>query len=113
MGEDAGFAINGGKGWSNVEFNNHNVQLLGTTATAMGYYVFTDATSGDKVTVEYTTRRCRTTVADPIVRRIASRGCSAQRRPSRSRTGQTSIDSALPLCRAHGNRKRILCPSRQ
>ena len=23
--EDGGFAINGGKGWKNVEFNNHQV----------------------------------------------------------------------------------------
>jgi len=52
--EDAGFAINGGKGWSNVDFNNHNIELLGTTAVAMGYYVFTDATTKDDVTVEYT-----------------------------------------------------------
>merc|ERR1711865_1095826 len=26
-GEDAGFAINGGKGWSNVIFNNHKVNV--------------------------------------------------------------------------------------
>jgi len=52
--EDAGFAINGGKGWSQVVFNNHNIELLGTTAIAMGYYVFTDATTTDEVTVEYT-----------------------------------------------------------
>jgi len=65
--EDAGFAINGGKGWSNVEFNNHNVQLLGTTATAMGYYVFTDATSGDKVTVEYTFGYKRCTDGKPRI----------------------------------------------
>merc|ERR1712146_80738 len=52
--EDAGFAINGGKGWSKVEFNNHNIVLSGTTAIAMGYYVFTDATTLDEVTVEYT-----------------------------------------------------------
>merc|ERR1711865_763441 len=47
-GEDAGFAINGGKGWSNVIFNNHKVDLNGPTAQAMGDYTFTDATSGDK-----------------------------------------------------------------
>jgi len=52
--EDAGFAINGGKGWSKVAFHNHNVELLGTTAVAMGYYIFTDATTKDEVTVEYT-----------------------------------------------------------
>ena len=52
--EDAGFAINGGKGWEKVVFHNHNVQLLGTTATAMGYYIFTDATTKAEVKVEYT-----------------------------------------------------------
>merc|ERR1711990_497124 len=53
-GEDAGFAINGGKGWKNVVFHNHKIDLNGPTAQAMGDYVFTDATSGDKVRVEYT-----------------------------------------------------------
>merc|ERR1711988_1268950 len=76
--EDAGFAINGGSGWSSVVFRNHCIELLGTSAIAMGSYVFTDATTKDKVTVEYTfgysaaqtasrassstTRRCRTAV---------------------------------------------------
>merc|ERR1719326_2087381 len=53
-GEDAGFAINGGRGWSNVVFRNHQVETFGPVAHAMGDYVFTDATSGDKVRVEYT-----------------------------------------------------------
>merc|ERR1719247_86013 len=53
-GEDAGFAINGGRGWKDVTFRNHQIELFGTTAHAMGDYVFTDATSGDKVRVEYT-----------------------------------------------------------
>merc|ERR1719326_2331219 len=53
-GEDAGFAINGGKGWKDVTFRNHQIDLNGPTAQAMGDYVFTDATSGDKVRVEYT-----------------------------------------------------------
>merc|ERR1719454_616475 len=53
-GEDAGFAINGGKGWSKVVFTNHQIELLGETATAMGSYDFTCATTGDVVTVEYT-----------------------------------------------------------
>ena len=53
-GEDAGFAINGGRGWSNVVFNNHKIDLNGPTAQAMGDYTFTDATSGDKVNVYYT-----------------------------------------------------------
>merc|ERR1712151_1004686 len=53
-GEDAGFAINGGKGWKSVVFRNHKVDLNGPTAQAMGDYIFTDATSGDEVRVEYT-----------------------------------------------------------
>merc|ERR1712151_95837 len=53
-GEDAGFAINGGKGWKKVIFRNHKIDLNGPTAQAMGDYVFTDATSGDEVRVEYT-----------------------------------------------------------
>ena len=52
--EDAGFAINGGKGWSKVEFNNHAIDLNGTVAIAMGTYNFTCATTGDVVKVEYT-----------------------------------------------------------
>merc|ERR1719453_2574575 len=53
-GEDAGFAINGGRGWESVVFRNHQVDLNGPTAQAMGDYIFTDATSGDEVRVEYT-----------------------------------------------------------
>ena len=53
-GEDAGFAINGGRGWKDVTFRNHKVDLNGETAQAMGDYIFTDATSGDEVRVEYT-----------------------------------------------------------
>ena len=53
-GEDAGFAINGGKGWSKVVFTNHQVDLNGPVALAMGSYDFTCATTGDVATVEYT-----------------------------------------------------------
>ena len=53
-GEDAGFAINGGRGWKAVEFSNHKIDLNGPTAQAMGEYTFTDAASGDKVNVYYT-----------------------------------------------------------
>jgi len=52
--EDAGFAINGGKGWKDVVFTNHQVDLNGPVAIAMGSYVFTCATTGDKNKVEYT-----------------------------------------------------------
>jgi hypothetical protein len=52
--EDGGFAINGGKGWSDVVFDNHQIELLGDTAIAMGTYYFTAADTGDKTKVEYT-----------------------------------------------------------
>ena len=52
--EDAGFAINGGNGWKEVVFKNHQIDLNGPVAIAMGSYEFTDATTGDKATVEYT-----------------------------------------------------------
>merc|ERR1719265_985857 len=44
--EDGGFAINGGKGWKDVVFTNHQIELLGNAAIAMGSYVFTCATTG-------------------------------------------------------------------
>jgi hypothetical protein len=53
-GEDAGFAINGGKGWEHVEFQNHQIDCHGEVALAMGTYYFTCATTGDVVKVEYT-----------------------------------------------------------
>merc|ERR1711988_1472797 len=52
--EDAGFAINGGKGWADVVFTNHQIECDGDTAIAMGSYVFTCDTTGDKAKVEYT-----------------------------------------------------------
>jgi len=52
--EDGGFAINGGKGWSDVVFDNHQVELNGNTAIAMGNYYFTCATTKSKTKVEYT-----------------------------------------------------------
>ena len=53
-GEDAGFAINGGRGWKDVVFTNHQIDLNGPVAIAMGSYDFTCATTDDVVTVEYT-----------------------------------------------------------
>eukprot|EP00931_Biecheleriopsis_adriatica_P035672 TRINITY_DN2054_c0_g1_i4.p1 TRINITY_DN2054_c0_g1~~TRINITY_DN2054_c0_g1_i4.p1 ORF type:complete len:558 (-),score=136.94 TRINITY_DN2054_c0_g1_i4:175-1848(-) len=52
--EDAGFAINGGKGWSDVVFENHQIECTGDTAIAMGNYYFTSAEDGSKTKVEYT-----------------------------------------------------------
>merc|ERR1719426_759579 len=52
--EDAGFAINGGNGWANVVFQNHQVELCGNTAIAMGTYWFTSAADGSETKVEYT-----------------------------------------------------------
>ena len=52
--EDHGFAINGGKGWSRVVFDNHQVVEKDNTAIAMGTYYFTCATTGAISKVEYT-----------------------------------------------------------
>merc|ERR1711920_573146 len=53
--EDAGFAINGGKGWSDVVFDNHKIELTDDNAAiAMGNYYFTSAEDGSKTKVEYT-----------------------------------------------------------
>ena len=52
--EDLGFAINGGKGWSDVVYDNHQIELKGGIGIAMGNYYFTDATDGSKAKVEYT-----------------------------------------------------------
>merc|ERR1712032_1021913 len=52
--EDAGFAINGGKGWSDVVFNNHQIDLTGNVAVAMGNYYFTSAEDGSVTKVEFT-----------------------------------------------------------
>merc|ERR1711972_441527 len=52
--EDAGFAINGGKGWSDVVFNNHQIELVGKVAFAMGNHYFTSAADGSVTKVEYT-----------------------------------------------------------
>jgi hypothetical protein len=52
--EDVGFAVNGGKGWKNVVFRNHQIDFNGPIAIAMGDYAFTCASTGIKSTVEYT-----------------------------------------------------------
>merc|ERR1712050_759534 len=52
--EDAGFAINGGKGWADVVFDNHQIELTGNAAIAMGNYYFTSVADGSKTKVEYT-----------------------------------------------------------
>jgi len=52
--EDTGFAINGGKGWSKIEIKNHDIDLNGNVAIAMGEYFFTCETSNENIKVEYT-----------------------------------------------------------
>merc|ERR1712176_905144 len=52
--EDGGFAINGGKGWSDCVYENHQIDIKGEVAVAMGNYYFTCATSGSVSKVEYT-----------------------------------------------------------
>ena len=46
--EDGGFAINGGKGWASVVYDNHAIALKGDVAIAMGNYYFTCATTGNE-----------------------------------------------------------------
>jgi len=52
--EDKGFAINNGMGWKSVTFKNNKIRLNGNEATAMGTYIFTNATTGEKIRVYYT-----------------------------------------------------------
>ena len=54
--EDGGFAHNVGKGWSEVEFENVQIDLVDDMAFAMGHYIFTQATgkgAGEKTRVEF------------------------------------------------------------
>ena len=48
--EDKGFAI---KNWKKVRFENENIIINGTTASAMGNYFFTDP-GGEEIKVEFT-----------------------------------------------------------
>lgn len=52
--EDQGFAINAKKGFSEVVFDNHQIDCHGDVAHAMGTYEFTCATTGEISEVEYT-----------------------------------------------------------
>merc|ERR1712178_453043 len=52
--EDGGFAINGGKGWSDCVYDNHQIETKGEVAIAMGNYYFTCAMTGETSKVEYT-----------------------------------------------------------
>lgn len=52
--EDHGFAINAGKGFSQVVFDNHKIDLNSEVAIAMGEYHFTCASTGQVSKVEYT-----------------------------------------------------------
>ena len=52
--EDKGFAINGGKGYNNCVYHNHNIIIMNNIGIAMGTYDFTCANSGNIESVEYT-----------------------------------------------------------
>jgi hypothetical protein len=52
--EDAGFAINGGNGWADCVYDNHQVEIKGGIGIAMGNYYFTSAADGSQTKVEYT-----------------------------------------------------------
>merc|ERR1712187_291636 len=93
--EDAGFAINGGKGWSDVVFDNHQIKVTGGVAIAMGNYYFTCATTGKKLrssilsatermkmarcAFSSTTPRCHTQLALPLLA-FQRRRCYKHRR---------------------------------
>jgi len=49
--EDTGFAINGGDGWTGVEFDNDEINCMGNFLFAQGYYYFTN--ENGRVGVEY------------------------------------------------------------
>ena len=61
--EDGGFAINAGKGFKEVVFENHQISLNGNTAIAMGNYSFTCATTSEVAKVEYTLATSAATTA--------------------------------------------------
>ena len=50
--EDAGFAINGGKGWKECIYDNHQVEIKNGVGIAMGNYYFTSAADDSKTKVE-------------------------------------------------------------
>ena len=52
--EDGGFALNYGKGWKKVIFDNNKIDYNGATATAMGEYYFYSALDDSVAKVEYT-----------------------------------------------------------
>ena len=52
--EDAGFAINGGNGWADCVYDNHQVEIKGGIGIAMGNYYFTSAADQSQTKVEYT-----------------------------------------------------------
>merc|ERR550532_3680599 len=52
--EDMGFAINGGKGWTKVRFDNNQTFCKDGLSVAQGYYYFTSADTNAETGVEYT-----------------------------------------------------------
>jgi len=57
LSEDQSFAHNNGKGWSEVEFENVQIDLVQNMAIAMGHYILTQATgdgAASKTRVEFT-----------------------------------------------------------
>lgn len=51
--EDHGFALNDGKGYSAVRFENAVIRVTGENAIAMGHYYFMKPDTGEEVEVEY------------------------------------------------------------
>ena len=57
--EEAGFAVNGGRGWAEVVFRNHQVETFSPVAYAMGDYAFTDTISGNRCLLQLFSSRGR------------------------------------------------------
>ena len=47
-------SVSGGKGWSEVVYENHQIVIKNGIGIAMGNYFFTCATTGSQAKVEYT-----------------------------------------------------------
>ena len=54
ISEDGGFAINGGKGWSSVVFDNHQIDLSEKWPSPWGIITSLAQRTGSKTKVEYT-----------------------------------------------------------
>merc|ERR1712046_86502 len=95
--EDGGFAINGGKGWKDVVFTNHQVDCHGEVAIAMGSYVFTCATTNVRPRLSTPSATSATTTAT----------CASASTTRRSPTAPKRIVACVP-CSLYGHETELL-----